>query len=80
MSKYISLLLYLSPALRQGIEDEKGPPADPSPEPELIVVLIFAPATLSNFVSRDGGRTISRRALGKVVRGCPPESKVSSSS
>jgi hypothetical protein len=29
---------------------------------------------------REGGRTMSRKALGEVVSGCPPESRVSSRS
>lgn len=60
--------------------DENGPPGAPNPDPELIVALIFAPATFNSFVRREGGRTISRNALGEVVSGWPPESKVSSKS
>lgn len=60
--------------------DEKAPPAAPRPEPELIVELMFAPATLRSLLRREGGNTISRSALGEVVKGWPPESKVSSKS
>ena len=38
------------------------------------------PATDSTLCKRVGGRTISRSALGEVVRGCPPASRVSSRS
>lgn len=50
------------------------------PDPALIVEVKLAPATASSFVRSDGGRTMSRRALGDVVRGWPLESRVSSSS
>ena len=80
MSKYTSLLVYFKPAFRQGMGDEKAPPAALRPEPELIVELKFAPATLSSLLRREGGNTISLSAFGAVVRGWPPESKVSSKS
>jgi len=80
MSKYNSLLVYFSPAFRQGIGDEKGPPEAPRPDPELTVVLMLAPATLRSLLRSDGGRTMSRRAFGEVVKGWPPESNVSSRS
>jgi hypothetical protein len=60
--------------------EENGPPAAPSPDPELMVEFMFAPATLRSLDRRDGGRTMSRRAFGEVVKGCPPESRVSSRS
>ena len=75
MSKYISFVVYRRPAFLQGIGEEKGPP-----EPELIVEVTFAPATLRSLESKEGGRTMSRRALGYVVNGWPPESRVSSRS
>ena len=72
MSKWISFLLYRSPAFLHGMGDEKGPvPGD---------VLRLAPATERSFERRDGGRTMSRSILGEVVSGWPPESSVSSSS
>ena len=72
MSKWISFLLYRSPAFLHGMGDEKGPvPGD---------VLRLAPATERSFDRRDGGRTMSRSILGEVVSGWPPESSVSSSS
>jgi hypothetical protein len=48
----------------------------PAPIPELReVVILVAERSLE---SSDGGKTMSRRALGDVVKGCPPESSVSS--
>ena len=71
--------MYFKPTFRHGMGDEKAP-GGPRPEPELIVGLMFAPATLRSLLRREGGNTISRRAFGAVVRGWPPESKVSSKS
>ena len=38
------------------------------------------PATESTLWRSEGGKTMSRRAFGEVVRGWPPESRVSSRS
>jgi hypothetical protein len=48
--------------------------------PVLTEVLMLAPATLRSLVISEGGRTMSRKALGEVVNGFPPASKVSSKS
>ena len=79
-STYISLVEYFNPAFRQGIGDEKAAPADPGPEPEFISVFKLVPATLSSLLRSEGGSTMSRSALRDVVKGWPPESRVSSRS
>ncbi len=79
-STYISLVEYLNPAFRQGIGDEKAAPVDPGPEPEFINVFKLVPATLSSVLRREGGNTMSLSAFGDVVKGWPPESRVSSRS
>lgn len=63
MSKNISLLLYLTPILRQGIGEAKGCEFDDW------LARPVTPATLSTFCRRDGGSTMSRRAFGYVVDG-----------
>lgn len=75
MSKYISLLLYRIPAFRHGMGLENalillvdGPESPDTPVTERILVM------------SEGGRTMSRRAFGEVVSGCPPASSVSSRS
>jgi hypothetical protein len=51
----------------------KGPAAPPELRE---VVILVAERSLER---SEGGKTMSRRALGDVVKGCPPESRVSSS-
>lgn len=61
--------------------EEKGPTAGPwVVDDDPPIAARFALAALISFDSRDGGRTMSRRALWDVVNGCPPESSVSSRS
>ena len=82
-SKYMSLLLYLSPALRHGIGLAKAPAPAPAPTPEPLPPTPSEPgvATLARSLEKsEGGRTMSRRALVDVVDGWPPESSVSSRS
>lgn len=64
------MLLYLIPSFRQGIGEAKGfEPALAKPD---------MPATDRIFVSNEGGRTISRKALFSVVKGWPLSSISSS--
>jgi hypothetical protein len=58
--------------------EENGPLAGLTPK--FIVEVKLAPVTLSNLFKREGGSTISRRALDEVVKGWPPASSVSSNS